>query len=66
VDQKVEDLRFARARKLGVWIVISQLGDPAQIGRLGAFTQSFELDKAGELLIPFEGGEALRLVCFFS
>jgi hypothetical protein len=54
VDEKVEDFPRAQAGKMGVRIVGGQLGDPAQVGGLGAFTQSFELDKSGELTIPFE------------
>jgi hypothetical protein len=54
VDEEVEDFPRAQAGKMGVRIVGGQLDDPAQIGGLGAFTQSFELDKPGELPIPFE------------
>jgi hypothetical protein len=54
VDEEVEDFPLAQAGKGGVRIVGGELGDPAQVGGLRAFTQSFELDKEGELPIPFE------------
>ena len=49
-----------------VGVVVSELLDPPEVCFGGTFSESFELDKAGKLLIPLLGSDAVILIVFFS
>ena len=54
VNQEIENLGFAETRNLSCRVVRRELPDPAEVAALRALAQSFELDKALVVAIPFE------------
>ena len=64
-DQEVENLAALECGKILVGIVRGELLDPAEVSFGGTFAQAFELDKAGEILIPLLGGDEVVLAMFF-
>ena len=57
VEEELEDLLACQIRNMFVRVVASELLDPAQIGTAGSITKTFEIDKAGEFLIPVLAGD---------
>lgn len=67
VNQEVEDGATLQIGKVLAGIVSGQLFDPAEVGVGAALAKSFELDKAGEFLIPLLGSDdVLWPIYFFS
>lgn len=52
VDEEVEDAFRWQLGEFRLWVVVGELNDPAVVGFTGALGESFELDKASEVLIP--------------
>ena len=59
VEEEVEDLRAFEVGQVFFGVMVVELLDPAEVGFGGSFAKTFELDKAGELLIPLPRSEAV-------
>lgn len=57
VKEKLEDFLATQIRNMFIWIMTSELFDPAQVGTTGRVPETFKVDKAGELLIPILAGD---------
>lgn len=64
VEEEVEDLSTFQSGKMLSRIVCRELFDPSEIGLGGTLAKSFELDKAGILLIPLLGSDDVMAVVF--
>jgi hypothetical protein len=64
VEEEVEDFGAAQNGQVLPGIVIVELLDPAEVGLGGSFAEAFELDKAGEFLIPLLRSEDVMVVVF--
>lgn len=66
VEEEVEDLSARQVGKVRLGVVTVELPDPAEVGFGRSLAQSFELDKAGEFLIPILRSEAVILSVFLT
>lgn len=66
MDEEVENRPTLEIGEMLVGIVRGELLDPAEVSLSGALAQSFELDKAGEFLIPLLCNDDVVLAMFFS
>jgi hypothetical protein len=63
VDEKIEHARRWQRGKILIGEVTAELADPAVVAQAAALGEAFELDEAGEVLIPRSRREC---VIFFS
>jgi hypothetical protein len=67
MEQEVENLSALETGKVLVGIMVGELANPTEVGFDGALPETFEVDKAGVLLIPLLRSEDVMLaICFFS
>ena len=57
VKEKLEDFLATQIRNMFIRIMAAELFDPAKIGSARSIPETFEVDKAGEFLIPILAGD---------
>jgi hypothetical protein len=63
VDEEIEHTRRGHRGQVGLLEVLAKLADPGVVVDAAALGKAFELDEAGEVLIPVSRREC---VVFFS
>ena len=57
VKEELEDFLATQIRGVVIWIIGRKLLYPAQVRASGSITETFKMDKLGELLIPILAGD---------